>query len=174
MDLSKFNKDELNIYLDSEISKIKDIKDIVRINFWWIYFELIKKILNDSLQLEKDNKKKMLLKLTLLTELINKTTKDLYNSRNEIYRKINEIKIDVINRYLEEHTIYAEENKILLNNDTDFEYYPEYSDNLFNKKTTMFFCTQLTTLANTTEVLLGCSILGSYGGSEGVGNDLRL
>uniref|UniRef100_A0A6C0IVT0 Helicase ATP-binding domain-containing protein n=1 Tax=viral metagenome TaxID=1070528 RepID=A0A6C0IVT0_9ZZZZ len=134
MDFTKLNKEQLSSHLESEILKIKDVKDIIRINFWWIFFELIKKILNDRLKSEKDKKKKILLKLTILTQLVNKTAKEVYNSQNEIDRKINEIKIDVINRYLEEHTIYAEDNKILLNNESDFEYYPEYSDNLFNKK----------------------------------------
>lgn len=45
-----------------------------------------------------------------------------------------EIKQDVLKRFLEEYTIYAENQKILQEEDTDFNYYPEINDDNFTYK----------------------------------------
>ena len=134
MQYEKYPEQELNQIIITKLSKLKSIKDISKIDWWWLFFTMLKKHLDNSTIEISDKNRIVLVKIDILIKLLNATSKYILNSENDIYRKIYEIKLDVINKYLEEHTIYAEENKFITNNLDQFNYYPEYSDELFNKK----------------------------------------
>jgi len=134
MQYEKYPEQELNQIIITKLSKLKSIKDISKIDWWWLFFTMLKKHLDNSTIEISDKNRIVLVKIDILIKLLNATSKYILNSENDIYRKIYEIKLDVINKYLEEHTIYAEENKFIINNLDQFNYYPEYSDELFNKK----------------------------------------
>ena len=134
MEYERYSETQLEDIITSKHSKIKLIKEISRIDWWWLFFTLIKKKLETSIMEVSNEDKVILLKIEVLIKLLNSTNKLILNAENTIVRKLYEIKLDVINRYLEEHTIYAEENKYIDTENIDFNYYPEYSNVLFNKK----------------------------------------
>ena len=72
--------------------------------------------------------------IDILVNILNRVSKEIYSSNTELIRYIKEIELDNVNSFLEEYTIYGEENKFLNAEESDFKYYPEQSDEFFNKK----------------------------------------
>jgi hypothetical protein len=73
-------------------------------------------------------------KIGVLINLLNENKKDIRRSVSETIRLTLEIKQDVIKRFLEEYTIFAENQEILQNEQTEFNYYPEINDDNFSYK----------------------------------------
>ena len=73
-------------------------------------------------------------KISVLIQLLKDNKKKIKISKSITGRRKLEIKQDVIKRYLEEYTIYAEDQEILQNEQTDFNYYPEINDENFSYK----------------------------------------
>ena len=134
MEYDRYSETELEDLVISDQTKLNLIRDVVRIKWWGLFDTLIKKKLEIIGSKGGNEDKIILLKIEVLIKLLNVTNKLILNAENEIVRKLYEIKLDVINKYLEEYTIYAEEHKYTDAENIDFNYYPEYSDVLFNKK----------------------------------------
>jgi len=100
--------------------------------FYWIYKKKIEK------QIEKESKSDKIQILNISIKFLTNEEKNIYfniwTSKSYISRKINEIEYDVINYLLEEHINILEETENLVTDDNDFNYYPNSSDKLFNKK----------------------------------------
>ena len=133
------NMENLNYsqHLDQQTIMFKSIlekKDIIRKEWFNFFYSKTRALLSEKTADISNSNEKIIKKVDVLVKRLNDVNENIMNSNNSLKRMVNEIELDVVNRFLEEHTTYAEENKLLHQEETDFNYYPEYSDKDFNKK----------------------------------------
>merc|ERR1712196_154202 len=136
IDLKDLN-DKIELAKKAYIDKYYEDETIsIDRRLWWEYFyNQIKltfiEVVPKSITKKEDQ---VVIKVNYLIERFEMIRNSILNSINAAERKINEIDFDVTNKFLEEYTIFAENEQIMLQEKTDFRYYPEYSDDKFNEK----------------------------------------
>ena len=83
------------------ISKTKKVSDIVREDWWWLFYDYTRNLVLLVAQDMADKEQQILVKIETLIEKLNEVNQNILTSENELSRKINEIQLDVVNYFLE-------------------------------------------------------------------------
>lgn len=142
IDLTTLSLDELdelhnNLFIEYLDKFEKDkLKRNIKQNFYISYSEILQQKLEYKTKEIKNTTESAIEKINYLAMEFSKTNIDIWKSKNSIERKLREIAFDITNKFLEELKNIIEqqdENDTNTNSKNLFQYYPDFTNKLFNK-----------------------------------------